>query len=88
MKNNIAGTNAGNNQNEAKEPQASGNGRLRRMLAGLMLLIIAVLFCVLIYLAATGAPPEALLSVLFCLIVIPCLLYAFKLYIDFTTKKR
>ena len=49
----------------------------RRSLAILALLLCAVLLFLLLYFAFTGAAKERILGVLFCLIVIPSLIYIF-----------
>ncbi len=61
--------------------------RGQRLLARIALILIALLLVFLFILLAVGASPGAILSVLFLLIVVPCALYGFKLYIDFTRRK-
>ena len=59
----------------------------QRLLARIALAVIALLLVLLFVLLAVGASPGAILSVLFFLIVVPCVLYGFRLYIDFTRRK-
>lgn len=59
----------------------------QRLLARIALVFIALLLVLLFVLLAVGASPGAILSVLFLLIVVPCALYGFKLYINFTRRK-
>ena len=59
----------------------------QRLLARIALVLIALLLVLLFVLLAVGASPGAILSVLFLLIVVPCALYGFKLYINFTRRK-
>ena len=61
--------------------------RGQRLLARIALVFIALLLVLLLVLLAVGASPGAILSVLFFLIVVPCVLYGFRLYIDFTRRK-
>ncbi len=70
-----------------KEPQRSSYTRTQRLLATIGLVIMAGLIVALIVLFLTGAEPGAILAVLFCLIVIPCVLYGFRLYVDYTVRK-
>ena len=70
-----------------KEPQRSSYTRTQRLLATIGLVIMGGLIVALIVLFLTGAEPGAILSVLFCLIVIPCVLYGFRLYVDYTVRK-
>lgn len=68
--------------------QSSAYTPLQRVFAVLALLIIAGLLIALIGLLLTGAAPEKILAVLFCLIVIPCVLYGCQLYVRYTVQKR
>ena len=61
--------------------------RGQRLLARIALVLIALLLVLLFVLLAVGASPGAILSVLFFLIVVPCVLYGFRLYKDFTRRK-
>ena len=70
-----------------KELQRSSYTRTQRLLATIGLVIMAGLIVALIVLFLTGAEPGAILAVLFCLIVIPCVLYGFRLYVDYTVRK-
>ena len=70
-----------------KELQRSSYTRTQRLLATIRLVIMAGLIVALIVLFLTGAEPGAILAVLFCLIVIPCVLYGFRLYVDYTVRK-
>lgn len=49
----------------------------KRFLARLSLLVIAALVVLLLIFAFTGAPESWLLAVLFCLIVVPSVIYVF-----------
>lgn len=62
--------------------------KLQRLLARIALAGIALLLLLIFWLMATGASPASLLGALFCLIVLPCLIYALNLYIRHTTGKR
>ena len=73
---------------DRQQAQGRPAGPFRRILALLLLCVIIALFAALLYFAATGAPAETILSILFCLIVIPCLIYAFRLCVRFMSKKR
>lgn len=70
-----------------KEPRRSSYTRTQRLLATIGLVIMVGLIVALIVLFLTGAEPGAILAVLFCLIVIPCVLYGFRLYVDYTVRK-
>ena len=59
---------------------------LKRVLAILALIIIAILLILLLFFAFTGAKKEYLLAVLFCLIVIPSVLYVFIWFTKLTKK--
>ncbi len=71
-----------------KASAGSSYSRLQRILAMAGLLIIALLFVLLFVLLLTGGSTGAILSVLFCLIVIPCVVYGIKLYTYFLSKRR
>ena len=62
--------------------------RLKRIFARITLFIIAVLLCLLLYFAFTGAPPEVLLAILFCLIVVPAVAYVFLWITELIRKDR
>ena len=59
---------------------------LKRVLAILALIIIAILLILLLFFAFTGAKKEYLLAVLFCLIVVPSVLYVFIWFTNLTKK--
>ena len=69
---------------EHTEPKQSYSA-LHRILAILGLVVIAGLLIALFVTLITGGSPGRLLAILFCLIVIPCVLWAFALYIRHTT---
>ena len=60
----------------------------QRLIALIGLLIIALLVIALIINAILGGDPGITIALLFCLIVIPCVLYGFRLYVNYTVKKR
>lgn len=62
--------------------------KAERVLAVLALLAIGIVLILLLLTVFSGGPAKQLLALLFCLIVIPCILYAFRLYLHYTTKRR
>lgn len=62
--------------------------KLQRYLARAALVLIALLLLLVLWLLITGASPETLLGALFCLIVLPCFVYALNLYLRHTTGRR
>ena len=61
---------------------------LQRLLAIAGLVVFAVLIAALIITLATNGSKQVLLTILFFLIVIPCVLYAFMLYVKHTVRKK
>ena len=59
---------------------------LKRVLAIIALIIIAILLVLLLFFAFTGAKKEYLLAILFCLIVVPSVLYVFIWFTKLTKK--
>ena len=66
----------------------SSHTKTERVLALLALVFFAVVLLLLLFTAFTGGSAGQLLALLFCLIVVPCLLFAFRLYLRYTAKKR
>ena len=60
----------------------------QRILALLGLILIAVLLVALLWNSLTGGDPRVSIALLFCLIVVPCVLYGFRLYVDYTVRKH
>ncbi len=59
---------------------------LKRILAILALVLIAILLILLLFFAFTGAKKEYILAVMFCLIVIPTVIYIFIWFTNLTKK--
>lgn len=59
-----------------------------RRLAILGVFLIIVLLLLLIHLSFSGGSPQAILAVLFCVMIIPCIFYAFRLYVSYTVAKK
>lgn len=61
--------------------------KAERLIARILLLFFAVLLLVGLFCLIT-ANMRGLLAVLFCLIVLPCIFYGFKLYVSYTVRRR
>lgn len=59
---------------------------LKRLLAILALVLIAVLLILLLFFAFTGAKKEYILADMFCLIVVPSVIYVFIWFTNLTKK--
>jgi len=59
---------------------------LKRILAILALVLIAILLILLLFFAFTGAKKEYILATLFCLIVVPTVIYIFIWFTNLTKK--
>lgn len=70
------------------KPFRSSYTKTERFLARLALLAFVFILTALFYTAFTGGSAGQLLALLFCLIVIPCLLFAFRLYVRYTSGKN
>ncbi len=57
---------------------------IKRILAWAALICIAAAFISLIYLTATGAPANQIMAVLFVLLVVPVMVYAFLMIVNLT----
>lgn len=68
--------------------QKSSYTPLQRGLAMAGILLIAAVVLLLIYNLLTGGPESTILGLLFCLIVLPCILYGFRMYVEHTVKKK
>ncbi|MDO4438281.1 MAG: phosphate ABC transporter substrate-binding protein [Eubacteriales bacterium] len=64
-----------NNENLKTKENKSEHSALARILAVIGLLVILGLITALIYSLVTGKSVNVLLMILFCLIVIPCILF-------------
>lgn len=68
--------------------QPSSHSRAERLFARLALCAFAFILLALLYETVTGGSAEHILALLFCLIVIPCLLFAFRLYVRYTAGRH
>ncbi|OON87196.1 phosphate ABC transporter substrate-binding protein [Oribacterium sp. C9] len=59
---------------------------LKRILAIIALIVIAILLVLLLFFAFTGAKKEYILAVMFCLIVVPSVIYVFIWFTNLTKK--
>ena len=59
---------------------------LKRILAVLTLVLIGILLVMLLFFVFTGAKKEYILAVLFCLIVVPTVIYIFIWFTGLTKK--
>lgn len=75
-------------QDETAKPEVSSHTGLQRFLAWTGLLLILLLLLALFYTLITGGSTGQLLAILFCLMVIPCMLYAFQLYLRYTVQQK
>lgn len=66
----------------------SGYTPLQRGLAITGILLIAALILLLIYHLLTGGPERTILGLLFCLIVLPCILYGIRIFVEHVVKKK
>lgn len=70
------------------DPIIKGGFWLKRIFAWAGILAIAAVFLLLIYLTVTGAAPNVIMAVLFCLFVIPVMIYAFQLAFKFISRNK
>ena len=79
-------TSKNKNTSEHNAP-VSSYSKTQRILAICGIVLLAFFVVMLLFTLVTGGSPEQLLFWLFGLIVIPCVLYAFTLYVKHTVKK-
>lgn len=61
---------------------------MKRILAWAGIFTIAAVFLLLIFLTVTGAALNVIMAVLFCLFVIPVMIYAFQLALKFMSRNK
>jgi len=63
-------------------------GKVKRIAAILLLVLIACTFISMLICLIRNAPPAVILAHLFCLMIIPCIFYAMRLLADAIRKRR